>query len=207
MKRPQASELEQIENVTANYFFWQGLRWVPMGVALLVIGLSYSTWWPLGGAFAEAVPLGALAAALAASYALGPYYERAFGRVRSLPEMHRRRETLKWFLWYPLMGASLAIDIQWKPRLFVSGVVWAGGVVAYWWSTGRGREHYLVVAACMAAFTFLPITGSVAPGKATANAFVCLLGVAFILGGLLDHVALGRVLRPVEDGGDDEGSV
>jgi len=30
-----ADRLRQIHNVTDNYFFWQGLRWIPLGAAML----------------------------------------------------------------------------------------------------------------------------------------------------------------------------
>src|SRR4029450_596036 len=37
MNADTSKDLDVIHNVTANYFFWQGLRWVPAGLALLVL--------------------------------------------------------------------------------------------------------------------------------------------------------------------------
>src|SRR5690242_19776943 len=37
----ETASLDRINAVTANFFFWQGLRWVPLGVALLVVAWSH----------------------------------------------------------------------------------------------------------------------------------------------------------------------
>jgi hypothetical protein len=64
-------DLERIQAVTANYFFWQGLRWVPMGAALLALGLYWSGWWRVPARLGDAVQLGVLGLALAISAAFG----------------------------------------------------------------------------------------------------------------------------------------
>lgn len=196
-------DLDAIHNVTANYFFWQGLRWVPAGLALLVLGLSYESWWPFSGAWKDGFMLLVLLAALVISNTIGSYYVRSFGNVRGIPGMHARRETLKWLVFYPLMGLSLVIDGLFKPIVFVSGFVWAAGLLAYWFSTGRGRRHYLVATAIFFLLTFVPTGGLVTPGPDMLQFFLIVLGLVFVVGGILDHFELVRLLKPISEENDE----
>lgn len=190
-------ELERIRSVTSNYFFWQGLRWVPLGLVIALFGLKDAPWWPISGAWNDVFLLAAVGAVVAACPLIGRYYRRNFGRVVDDAEAHQRRELSKWFVVYPLMFASLVIDMAFKPAFFVTGPVWAGGIVAYWWSTGRGRPHYLVAALCMGALSLVQWQGHVEPGKQMFSVFGLVLGAIYVVGGLLDHFALCRLLRPV----------
>jgi len=196
-------DLERIQAVTANYFFWQGLRWVPMGAALLAVGLYWSGWWRVPAPLGDAVQLGVLGLALAISAALGGYYRRRFGAVHGIAGMHARRERIKWVFVYPAMALSLVADMVFAPPVLLSGFVWAGGILAYRRSTGGGRVHYLVAAPLLAAFGLLPLLGLMQPGKAAVNLFVAAVGIVFIIGGLLDHFELGRILRPVPATSDE----
>src|SRR5687768_13544196 len=128
-------ELERIRNVTSNYFFWQGLRWVPLGFVIAVFGLKDTPWWPINGIWNDVFLLAAVIAVIAACPLIGRYYKRTFGQVRDDPETHQRREWSKWFVVYPLLFASLVVDMAFKPAFFVSGPVRAVGILAYWWST------------------------------------------------------------------------
>jgi hypothetical protein len=40
-------EVERIRRVTSNYFFWQGLRWVPIGLVVMALGLRRTNWSPI----------------------------------------------------------------------------------------------------------------------------------------------------------------
>jgi hypothetical protein len=190
----RTDELQRIEDVTANFFFWQGLRWAPIGVAL-VAGIAFAEQFAatrerrilvLGGS----VALGFVMSALA-----GRYYARAYGRVRALPDLAARRERLKWNVVYPLMLLSLIGDLMWKGPVLLSGPIWAAAIVAYRNSTGRGRAHYFVIAALVATTFFLPLF--IEPGRTTVNVFFLVIGAAYAIGGILDHLELRRILRPV----------
>ena len=201
MTSSPAMDLERIRSVTANYFFWQGLRWVPGGVVMLVLALADLGVLP-APRWGGAATLVLLAAAMYVSARLGRYYARTFGRVRGTPGQHARREAIKWRLVYPAMALSLVADAWLRWPFFLSGVVWAAAVVAYWWSTGRGREHYLVAATLLALTALLPAAGLVLPGKQILDVFIALVGIIFIVGGILDHLELRRILRPAHaDGG------
>src|SRR5215213_4418120 len=124
-------QLRTIENVTANFFFWQGLRWVPLGAAMLL-------WVTLPGSVAGARRSGivvvAMIAALWISERIGHYYSRTYGNV--LAARNERRERWKWNFVYPVMIASLVADGLWKPPLLLSGLVWSAAIILYWNSTG-----------------------------------------------------------------------
>jgi hypothetical protein len=202
MRATSPAELERIRRVTANYFFWQGLRWVPLGIVIMILGLKYSPWWPLAGAWENIFLLAVLAIVIGISALVGRYYRRTFGHVREDPDAHQRREVMKWFLVYPLMVTSLVIDIVYKPAFFVTGFVWSVGILAYWSSTGRGRPHYLVASVGMLVLSFVQWSGFIEPGKQMFSVFAVVLGAIYIIGGMLDHRELCQVLRPLKENHD-----
>ena len=195
--------LERIEQVTSNYFFWQGLRLVPMGIALILMAFVMESRTTLG-AFRYVLTIGILGGALWTSSALGGYYKRAFGSVRGIPGQHSRRDMLKWTVVYPLLIASFMIDRLWQGPLLISGLAWGAATVAYWWSTGRGRPHYHAVALLFAATTFLPVVTSIHRGTPMLTMFIGIVGAAYIVAGLLDHLELSRLMHAE---GSDAGSV
>jgi len=195
--------LERIEQVTANYFFWQGLRLVPMGIAMILVAFIIE-WRSIPQALRNILMLGALAAALWTSSALGGYYRRTFGSVRGIPRQHSRREMWKWTVVYPLMVGSFIVDAAWKGPLLISGLAWGAATVAYWWSTGRGRPHYHGVALLFAATTLLPALTSIDRGTPMLTLFIGIVGAAYVVAGLLDHLELSQLMHA---GGDDAGSV
>jgi len=187
-------ELERIRSVTANYFFWQGLRWVPLGVVIMALGLRRTHWWPFSGVWEDVFLFAVIVFATVVSPIIGRYYRCTFGNVMDDPEVHQRREMMKWFFVYPLMIASLVIDMVYKPAFFITGLVWSGGILAYWSSTGRGRPHYIVASLCMLLLTPVQWLGLVEPGRPMFSVFGFLLGVIYIVGGTLDHRELCRIL-------------
>ena len=191
------ARLERIRGVTANYFFWQGLRLVPGGLIIVLAGLIWIDWWPFTGWMEDALLIGVLPGALGASVAIGRYYQRVFGEVRAVPRQHGRRNTIKWLVFYPAMIASLLIDNLTRIPFLVSGIVWGAAIVAFWWSTGRGRNHYLVTASVLVVLAFLPAIGTVAGGRPLVSLFFIVLGGIYMLGGVPDHRELRRLLPPV----------
>ena len=187
------SELQRIEDVTANFFFWQGLRWAALGSALIA-GIVVSEQFAAREARVAVLVVSVFLGFLLSSSA-GRYYARAYGRVRARPELAARREHLKWNVVYPLMFVSLLVDALWKGPVLLSGPVWAAAILAYRNSTGHGRVHYIFIAAALAASFFAP--QFIGPGRETVNFFFMLVGAAYAIGGVLDHLELRRILRPV----------
>lgn len=202
MKMTGKPTLVRVREVTENYYFWQGLRWIPGGLVLVVAGLRWSDWWPLTGAANDGLLLAVIVFAVLASSVIGRHYRRAFGQVHGIPHQHRRRTAIKWTLVYPAMAGSLVVDGLLEPQFLISGVVWGAAIAAYWWSTGRGRPHYLVAVAGLFAFAFLPAMGVVATGRPLLSLFFVVIGGIYIVGGLLDHLELRSVLPPIPPEGE-----
>ena len=188
-----SKDLDLVRRVTANYFFWQGLRFVPFGLVGFAIAATYAPWWPTGVPVEPAL-LASLALAFLGSVAADRYYAAAVGRVVDRTVDHRLRSRAKWFVAYPLMGGSLVVDAVVAGPVFLSGPVYAAALLAYWWSTGRGRPHYLPLAAATALLGLLPLLAPSLRGEALFPLFFAWLGLLYVVGGLLDHVALRRVM-------------
>jgi hypothetical protein len=186
----RSTDLRLIASVTEHFFFWQGLRWVPLGFALLAGFVIPHALVPKAARVTLMMIF--MAAAFAVSCAAGRWYGRTYGTVHGIPGRHARRERLKWNVVYPLILVSLIADALWRGPFFLSGPVWAAAILAYRNSTGGGRTHYFVIAALVAALGFAPLF--VGAGKPMFNLFFLVLGGAYIIGGLLDHVALTRIL-------------
>jgi len=184
------SDLETARQVTANVWFWQGLRWAPGGLVFLMVALtpvlmndSLAVWLSWTGAFALWVYLYRLA---------DRYYARRFGVVVALVGAHRRRERVKWLVAYPAMTASIFVDLLVAPKLFLSGLVWAAALLAYRASTGGGRPHYFVGAALLAALTPLPAWGELSNGRPMVVLWATVVGLLYLIMGGLDHLELTR---------------
>jgi len=190
---------ERIQAVTSNFFFWQGLRWVPMGAALLFGAWSFEANGPVPESWRSFLLIAVLTVALVASGAVGQWYARSFGRVRGIPGQHARRTRTKWLVVYPMVFAAFLIDGVARPRVLVSGFALAVAVEAYRRSTGGGRRHYVVASAVFALLTIVPLLGLATPGPAALNLVFAVLGATYVVGGVLDHLELKRVLPDITD--------
>jgi hypothetical protein len=190
-----AANLHEVRAVTANYFFWQGLRWVPMGVVLCVMAAALTGDWVPGVLRDWGIwPLLVTALWLSTSV-LGRYYRRNFGDVRADADQHARRTSIKWLVIYPAMMASMVVDMKLTLPLLLSGLVWGASIELYRRSTGGGRFHYAVAAVLLGALGLLPLAGAGLTGRSGMTLLIGVVGVVYIVGGLLDHRALVRILR------------
>ena len=192
------TNLRRMRDITANFFFWQGLRWVPLGAALLLVTWSTLPGFPLASPWRDAIPWITLICGLGASSLIGAYYARAYGHVRGLSSMHARRNAIKWGLVYPAMALALVVDGLLKPYVMVSGLVFAAGIEAYRRSTGGGRRHYVLASLGFAAATFAPSVGLVQPGREVLALLSGGLGTVYMIGGIFDHLELRRMFRARE---------
>jgi len=192
------SELEIARRVTANAWFWQGLRWAPGGLVFLLVAMTpllpadqtLLQWECWTGAFALWWFLYRVA---------DRYYARRFGVVVGLAGQHRRRDRIKWFVVYPMMAASIFVDMLAAPRIFLSGLVWAAALLAYRSSTGGGRPHYFVGAALLTALTPLPALNVLRNGPPMVILWAVVVGMLYLVLGTLDHLELTRRFPLRED--------
>lgn len=193
MPTRQTDALDRINAITANFFFWQGLRWVPLGAALLVTAWSVAPGSLVPRSWGSSVLIASMAVALVASTMIGRWYARSFGRVHGIPGQHARRTRTKWLVVYPALLGAFLIDGIMKPPVLVSGITFAVAIEAYRRSTGGGRLHYVMASVVFAALTLAPTLDLATPGKNALDLLVGVLGATYVIGGLLDHRELARM--------------
>ena len=189
------ADLRRVHAVTDNFFFWQGLRWIPIGVALMVFSVAMLPGVPIPKPIRPwvGVPFMLVALWLSTSV-LGRYYAAHFGRVSMDLTRHKTRTSVKWFVIYPAMLAAMVVDAKWKLPVLASALVFALAIEAYRESTGGGRLHYIVAAVLLVAYSLFPLLGVIAPGINALAGVIGLTGAIYVVGGLLDHREMVRVL-------------
>jgi len=183
---------ERVRAVTDNFFFWQGLRFVPLGPALMVAALAFLP--GVHETVGDGVLIVCLIVAMLASSWIGRRYRRDFGHVRPIPGAHALRSRLKWLLVYPLMLGALAVDLLRPMPILVSGPVWAVAILLYRSSTGGGRGHYITLAAMIAALALAPLLAD-STGKQIVPILFLTLGAGFTACAWLDDREMRSILR------------
>jgi hypothetical protein len=184
----------RVRAVTDNFFFWQGRRFIALGPVLIVAGFVANA--RLDERLANGLLIAALVLALIVSARVGRRYRAEFGRVRPLAGAHALRSRLKWLLVYPAMFASLLLDSLYSAALpvFLSGFVWAVGLVLYRKSTGGGRVHYLTLAACLAGLGLVPLATAMTSRDMVA-VMMLVLGAGYTAAVLLDDDEMRAVMK------------
>jgi hypothetical protein len=194
-------ELKQTLFITKNFHALQGLRIVPLG--LLLVAQSAGWLGPQGNCTWSLL---ALVAAIALFWLIGKYYDRAFGRVVRTREERRREWIIALVVLAAIYGfAVLDSALSWP--VSVAGLMLAAGFLTMYvfsarhWGSGF-RVHYVILAALMAGVSVLPAL-RLAPryqlfGPSSAPLLI-VLGLIIIVGGLLDHVLLSQLLKPLPE--------
>lgn len=197
------ASLREIEQVTRHFSTFQGLKVVPLGLIMLGYTAGHAGWWTVLAPGSES-SLGLLlwVGAAVAYYALQRYYRHQFGRVRRA-DGDRYRDL---FVFVAFLFAIAGVGTLWHRYEWAidpTGFVFAGLFV---WAYLQAplRRHYLVAASLIAAVTLLPLVG--VPLRAVGTIMWGTMAVAFIVGGVLDHLLLVRTLgpRPAEGAEDVE---
>ena len=184
---------QKLRAVTDNFFFWQGLRFVALGPVMMLAALIASQ-PAVHERISNFILIAAMLAALFASSRLGRRYRREFGSVSPIPGAHRVRSLAKWLIVYPLMFGAFALDLFRPMPILVSGLVWGGAILLYRQSTGGGRDHYLILAAAVAALTLGPLAAGVS-SKGMSYVMMLVLGAGFSVCAILDDREMRRVLK------------
>lgn len=195
--------LRRIHTITDNLFFWQGLRWVPVGAALIIISLALSPAAPVPKVLRPwvGIPLIVIAFWLSQSV-IGRHYARTLGRVEMDNQRHTRRTTIKWLVACPALALAMVADARWQPPVMVSGIVMALLIEAYRESTGGGRLHYVAASASLVAIALLPLWNVIAPGIPALNVVMGYVGAIYVFGGVLDHRELLRAIAAATEAVD-----
>jgi hypothetical protein len=211
-------ESNKIRFIATNYVNLQGLRFVPMGMCLLLIALWANALWVKGlvgavlwvnglvGAVKYFTIPGVIIVSMIVSLLLiDKYYFRNFGQIQRTPESSR----FEWLI--SIVGGIFALGALWVDitlRLPVSfiGLVFATGLIAdylrlTWLVGGRFLIYYPLGAIFAVIVSILPLFGI--PkwwlSFGLENELVgisILIGVFFIFAGVWGHLFLLRALYP-----------
>ena len=120
------NDLDMTRRVTANFWFWQGLRWAPGGMVFLLIAATsqLSADWAL---LRWLCWTGVLAMWWYLYRLADQYYAHRFGIVVGLTGQYRRRDLIKWLVVYPAMTASIFVDLLVAPKVFLLRADLGGG--------------------------------------------------------------------------------
>jgi hypothetical protein len=185
---------ERVRAVTDNFFFWQGRRFVVLGPVLIVAGFIANAHFDQR--LVDGLLFAMVVLALIVSALVGRRYRAEFGSVRPIPGAHALRSRIKWSLVYPAMFASLMLDSLYSSALpvFLSGFVWAVGLVLYRKSTGEGRVHYLTLAACLAGLGLAPLATAMT-SRDMVPVMMLVLGTGYTAAALLDDDEMRAVMK------------
>lgn len=188
--------LQRLRYVTERYEQLQGLRLVPLGIPFL-----FSSAWR-GGHLAwasGATGLGArlwflalTAAAIGLSAIAKAYYQRRFGDVQAAATA---KAPLAAFAFTALFVLAGSLEAGHQPHVSTPALILALGIGYVGLVGGRVRVHYLAVAAAVALFSTFGLLG--VPFHTRDVLWDRLVGLAFVVIGLGDHLLLRRTLVPV----------
>ena len=147
--------LKQVRSMTANYFYLQGLRFIPFGFTFLLLAAAQTGWWPSLAAIAPLPQLVVLAVAFALFKAISVYYDHTYGRVHSLP--HSAQWTIGYTLALTALVAAMLVDGTLRSPVSVVGLVFSVLLVVYWRYIGGFQIHYPVMALLLAGMSLLPL--------------------------------------------------
>src|SRR5207253_264332 len=185
--------LNDIHEFAANYSDRQGLRIIPMALALMIQAFPIPS-----RLFGFDTMLLAIGFGLAGYFLIGRYYERRFGRVEALPDegdegVWFRVQMLLALLCFPI---GLAIDVGAHPRIFISGLLIAVWLIITAWPSRCIRGEYLSMGFVLAAFSFSPLLGVAMRDVGMAYGFW--FGFMLSIAALRDHISFVRFFPALE---------
>ena len=197
---PVRYDLDRVRYVTAHFLEMQGLRLVPFGVTLLAFSAVAAGLVPFGRWGGIAVVVAAPVLAWLASRRIGGHYDRQFGRVQP-----SRSGLARGAIVSTALGATAGfLDSHLRPTVSVPALLLAAVMVHAWYGGMRGqRLHYVALAVFFLVLGVSPLFG---PAPASRVSFATLLlafGIAAIVLGVCNHVALEEALRPLPATDDD----
>jgi len=190
------NDLSRLQNVTANYEAYQGLRLVPTALPIAYGGVAALAGGTLEGAVGLAAFLGSVALAVGLGIFIGRWYEERYGVVRPTKEQ-KRATAMKSLAAVGVVGAAAVAGIWLDPPVPVFGLVMAAVLALYYRSAGGMRAVHGVATAAIALVSLLPLVG-VADGT-TWGALFLTTAAAFVVIGLADHRYLSVVLPPTPE--------
>jgi hypothetical protein len=185
-------ERRHLESAAANYPYLQGLWTIPLGIGVILAGISNLENRPTGIG-AMALILGGLAIAGGASLAIGRYYRDHYGSVT--PTRDRTiRHGFALGAWIVVLFVGANQALFWSPNgpqsIYLSAFALA--TLTYYAILVGVRPHHLVIWGGVFVAGVLPIWGGL--GVDRDPVAMIPLGLATMVSGLLDQRLLARSL-------------
>ena len=189
----ETQRLERIQTITRYFPFWQGLKIVPVGVFLLIMASIYHLDTP---PLWSAIYVVGLSIFVFGTGWINRWYRRLFGVV-SNPKVNQPLDRVSYLVLVPAIVVGAVIDAMFQLPVSFYTLALAGGLLWARHATGGGRPHYFWVAGTMIAAAFLPaILGD---GSSTIQLALAVMGAGSILIGILDHLELTRIFKPIKE--------
>jgi hypothetical protein len=192
-------ERRHLESAAANYPYLQGLWTIPLGIGIIVAGISNLQSRPTGFG-AMVLILGGLAIAGAACLMIGRYYRDHYGSVT--PTRDRTiRQGLALGAWIVVLFVGANQALFWSPDgpQCIYASAFALATLAYYAILVGLRPHHLVIWGAVFVAGLLPIWGGL--GVDRDPLAMIPLGLAAMVSGLLDQRVLARSFTvPTRDG-------
>ncbi len=196
-------ERRQLESAAADYPYLQGLWMIPLGIGIIVAGISNLQGRPTGSGVIALI-LGGLALAGAALVLIGRYYRDHYGSVT--PTRDRTiRQAAAIVAWIAILFIGANQALFWSPDgpQCIYASAFALATLAYYAILVGLRPHHLVIWGAVFVAGLLPIWGGL--GVDRDPLAMIPLGLAAMVSGLLDQRVLARSLA-VPTGDRLEGS-
>jgi hypothetical protein len=197
-KKANAMERRHLESAAADYPYLQGLWTIPLGIGIIVAGISNLQSRPteIG---AIVLILGGLAIAGVASLLIGRYYRDHYGSVT--PTRDRTiRQAVAIVAWIAILFVGANQALFWSsdgPRCIYASA-FALATLAYYAILVGLRPHHVIIWGAVFVAGLLPIWGGL--GADRDPLAMIPLGIATIVSGLLDQRVLARSLAvPIGD--------
>jgi hypothetical protein len=186
-------ERKDLERAAARIIYLRGLLAVPTGLFLISIGLGNLEWGPFDQLWV--IPV-AIVVVGASTVAVMRFYVTHYGSVTLPRDQQVRLTAASLLLFLGSIAAGSTIDTRVDLPISVFAVVFGLGMLA-WFALCVGlRPHHLVIWGGLLVVGLLPVWGGF--DERGAVGFVP-VGVATILAGVFDHLALVRTYGPAKD--------
>jgi hypothetical protein len=183
-----------LESTAANYPYLQGLWTLPMGILIIVTGISNLQRRPQGP-WMLVIFLAGLALAGVSSLLIARYYRDKYGEVTPKRSMQVRYfvAAAAWVV-VIIVGANRYLFWSSDSPVAVYVVAFAVATLVYYAVLTGIRVHHLVIWSPVIVAGLLPAWGGLGVDR-DAVAMIP-LGIALMISGVLDQRLLARSLRP-----------
>ncbi len=186
-------ERRQLEAAAANYPYLQGLWAIPLGIGMILAGISNLQNRPSEPVML-AIIIGGLALAAAVSLLIGRYYRDHYGSVT--PTRDRTvRQAVAIGAWIAILFIGANDALFWSPDgpQCIYASAFALATLAYYAILVGLRPHHLIIWGAVFVAGLLPIWGGL--GVDRDPLVMIPLGLLMMLSGVLDQRLLARSFR------------